>query len=101
MSKVISPQENPEEHKQAIGFIQNYQDSKKPGSIDAQFISKSAIQQFIDNPDFDAFKVHHARADDGTRTVVFEGLNAQGESLDSFVSELPTCPPECTWTPNA
>lgn len=97
MSKVITPQENPDEHNQAIGFIQKYQETKKDNSIDAHFISKNAIQQFIDNPEFDAFKVHHARAEDGTRTVVFEGINAKGESLDSFVSNLPNCPPECTW----
>ncbi len=97
MSKVITPQDNPEEHEKAIGFIQKYQETKKTDSIDAHFISKNALQQFIDNPDFDAFKVHHARAEDGTRTVVFEGLNAQGESLNSFVSELPTCPPMCNW----
>jgi hypothetical protein len=98
MSKVITPQENPDEHQQAIGFVQKYQETKKPDSIDAHFISKDALQQFLDNPDFDAFKIHHARTDDGTRTVVFEGLNAKGESLNSFVSELPTCPPYCEWS---
>jgi hypothetical protein len=95
MSKVITPQENPEEHRQAMGFVQNYQNTKKENSVDAQFISKESIQQFLDNPDFNAFKVHHARADDGTRTVIFEGLDAKGESLNSFVCELPTCPPDC------
>jgi hypothetical protein len=101
MSKVITPQDNPDEHSQAMGFVQKYQETKKPDSIDAHFISKNAIQQFIDNPDFDAFKVHHARTDDGTRTVVFEGLNAKGESLNSFVSDLPTCPPACDWNYSA
>jgi hypothetical protein len=98
MSKVITPQENPEEHRQAMGFVQKYQETKKDNSIDAQFINKAALQQFLDNPDFDAFKIHHARTDDGTRTVVFEGLNAKGESLNSFVSDLPTCPPYCDWS---
>lgn len=98
MSKVITPQEHPDEHQQAIGFVQKYQESKKENSIDAHFISKAAIQQFLENPDFDAFKIHHARTDDGTRTVVFEGLNAKGESLNSFVSQLPTCPPYCSWS---
>ncbi len=95
MSKVITPQDNPDEHSQAMGFVQKYQETKKEYSIDAQFINKAALQQFLDNPDFDAFKIHHARTDDGTRTVVFEGLNAKGESLNSFVSDLPTCPPDC------
>jgi hypothetical protein len=101
MSKVITPQDNPDEHQQAIGFVQKYQETKKPDSIDAHFISKTALQQFLDNPDFDAFKIHHARTDDGTRTVVFEGLNAKGESLNSFVSDLPTCPPACDWNYSA
>ncbi|MDZ7898727.1 MAG: hypothetical protein U5N85_12005 [Arcicella sp.] len=98
MSKVITPQENPEEHSQAMGFVQKYQETKKENSIDAHFISKADIQQFWDNPEFDAFKVHHARADEGTRTIIFEGLNAKGESLNSFVCELPDCPPKCEWS---
>jgi hypothetical protein len=101
MSKVITPQENPEEHRQAMGFVQKYQETKKPGSIDAHFISKNAIQQFIDNPDFDAFKVHHARNEDGTRNLIFEGVNSKGESLQQFVSEVPPCPPMCDWNSEA
>jgi hypothetical protein len=97
MSKVITPQENPEEHRQAMGFVQKYQETKKENSIDAHFISKTALQQFLDNPDFDAFKIHHARTDEGTRTVVFEGINAKGESLDSFIAGVPDCPPVCNW----
>ena len=58
MSKVITQKENPEEHKQIMGFVQNYQETKKPDSVDAHFIGKAAIQQFLDNPDFDAFKIH-------------------------------------------
>ena len=98
MSKVITSKENPEEHEQTMGFVQKYQDSKKENSIDAHFVSKAAIQQFLDNPDFDAFKVHHARTDDGTRTLMFEGINSKGESLDQFVCQLPVCPPDCNWT---
>lgn len=101
MSKVISPKENPEEYQEAIGFIQKYQETKKPESIDAHFISKNAIQQFIDNPDFDAFKVHHARNEDGTRNLIFEGVNSKGESLQQFVSQVPPCPPDCIWNGNA
>ena len=97
MSKVITLQDNPEEHQQAMGFVQKYQDTKKDNSIDAHFISKSAIQQFIDNPDFDAFKIHHARTDSGTRTLIFEGVNSKGESLESFVAGVPDCPPACNW----
>ena len=97
MSKVITPQENPEEHQQAIGFIQKYQDTKKANSVDAHFISKNDIKQFIDNPDFDAFKVHHARNEDGTRDLIFEGINSKGESLQQFVSQVPPCPPACEW----
>ena len=97
MSKVITPQENPEEHQQAIGFIQKYQETKKENSIDAHFISKNALQQFLDNPDFDAFKIHHARKEDGTRDLIFEGVNSKGESLDTFVSNVPFCPPMCEW----
>ena len=97
MSKVITPKENPEEHEQIMGFVQKYQDTKKPNSIDAHFLSKAAIQQFLDNPDFDAFKVHHARTDEGTRTLMFEGINSKGESLDKFVSQMPDCPPNCAW----
>jgi hypothetical protein len=99
MSKVITPKENPEEHNQIMGFVQKYQDTKKPNSVDAHFVSKAAIQQFLDNPDFDAFKIHHARTEDGTRTLMFEGLNSKGESLDTFVSGLPDCPPNCGWPP--
>ena len=101
MSKVITPQENPEEYHQAMGFVQQYQDSKKLGSVDSHFISKNAIQQFMDNPDFDAFKVHHARNDDGTRNLIFEGINNKGESLEQFVSQMPPCPPDCSWNPKA
>jgi hypothetical protein len=97
MAKFITSQDNPEEHEKAMGLVQNYQVSKKDNSIDAHFVSKAALQQFLDNPDFEAFKVHHARAEDGTRTVVLEGLNAKGESLNAIVSELPTCPPMCDW----
>jgi hypothetical protein len=97
MSKIITPEEHPDEHQQAMGFVQKYQETKKDNSIDAHFISKTALQQFLDNPDFDAFKVHHARTDDGTRTLVFEGVNSQGQSLNTFVSQLPTCPPMCDW----
>lgn len=97
MSKVITSQDNPEEHEQVMGFVQKYQDTKKPDSIDAHFVSKVAIQQFLDNPDFDAFKIHHARTDDGTRTLIFEGVNSKGESLDTFVCQLPVCPPMCDW----
>lgn len=97
MSKVITPKENPEEHEQIMGFVQKYQDTKKENSIDAHFLSKEAIQQFLDNPDFDAFKVHHARTDEGTRTLMFEGIDVTGKSLDTFVAELPTCPPVCEW----
>jgi hypothetical protein len=97
MSKVITPKENPEEHKQIMGFVQKYQDTKKPDSIDAHFVSKAAIQQFLDNPDFDAFKIHHARTDEGTRTLMLEGVNSKGQSLDTFVCQIPPCPPMCEW----
>lgn len=97
MSKIITPEENPDEYQQTMGFVQKYQETKKENSIDSHFISKTALQQFLDNPDFDAFKIHHARTDDGLRTIVFEGLNAQGESLNAFVSQLPVCPPDCNW----
>ena len=97
MSKVITPKENPEEHEQIMGFVQKYQNTKKENSIDAHFISKASIQQFLDNPDFDAFKVHHARTDEGTRTLMFEGINNKGESLDKFVCQMPDCPPNCAW----
>lgn len=97
MSKVITPEEHPEEHQQAIGFVQKYQETKKDNAIDAHFVSKVALQQFLDNPDFDAFKIHHARTDDGTRTLLFEGINSKGQSLNSFVCQLPVCPPVCAW----
>jgi hypothetical protein len=97
MSKVITPKENPEEHKQIMGFVQKYQDTKKPDSVDAHFVSKAAIQQFLDNPDFDAFKIHHARTDEGIRTLMLEGISKTGESLNTFISQVPPCPPNCTW----
>lgn len=97
MSKVITLKENPEEHEQIMGFVQKYQDTKKENSVDAHFVSKAAIQQFFDNPDFDAFKVHHARTDEGTRTLMFEGINSKGESLDTFLYQMPDCPPNCKW----
>jgi hypothetical protein len=97
MAKFITSQDNPDEHEKAMGLVQKYQETKKDNSIDAHFMSKSEIQKFLDNPDFDAFKIHHARTEDGTRTLVFEGMNNKGESLKSFVCELPNCPPECIW----
>lgn len=97
MSKVITSKENPDEHNQIMGFVQKYQDTKKENSIDAHFISKASIQQFLDDPNFDAFKVHHARTDEGTRTLMFEGINNKGESLDKFVCQMPDCPPNCAW----
>ena len=68
MSKVITPQENPEEHERIMGFVKKYQETKKENSVDAHFVSKASLQQLLENPDFDAFKVHHARTDEGTRT---------------------------------
>jgi len=97
MSKVITSQENPEEHEQIMDFVKKYQDTKKPNSIDAHFVSKASLQQFLDNPEFDAFKIHHARTDEGTRTLMFEGINSKGESLDTFISGVPDCPPVCQW----
>lgn len=99
MSKVITPEEHPEEHQQAMGFVQKYQDTKKPDSVDAHFVSREAIQQFLDNPDFDAFKIHHARTDEGTRTLMLEGISNKGESLEKFICQVPPCPPSCGWPP--
>jgi len=97
MSKIITA-DNADEYQSAMGLIKNYQDTKKENSIDAHFISKASLQQFIDNPDFDAFKIHHARKDVGTRTLVFEGVNKKGQSLDAYmVCVFPECPPVCTW----
>ena len=97
MSKVITPQENPEEHERIMGFVKKYQETKKENSVDAHFVSKASLQQLLENPDFDAFKVHHARTDEGTRTLLFEGINSKGESLDTFISGIPDCPPACSW----
>lgn len=97
MSQVITPEEHPEDYQSALGLIQKYQDTKKDNSIDAHFISKEAIQKFLDNPDFDAFKVHHGRTEEGTRTLVFEGVSKTGASLNTFVANVPDCPPSCTW----
>jgi hypothetical protein len=99
MSKVITPQENPEEHRQAMGFVQNYQNTKKENSVDAQFFNKEAMQKLIEHPDFFVAKVHHGRLEDGTRTMIFEGLNENGESLDSFIIDGVACPPHCGWPP--
>lgn len=98
MSQVITPEEHPEDYQSALGLIQSYQDTKKDNSIDAHFLSKEAIQKLLDNPDFDAFKVHHARAEDGTRTLVFEGVSKTGASLNTYVTGVPTCPPTCSWS---
>ena len=97
MSQVITPEEHPEDYQSALGLIQKYQDTKKDNSIDAHFISKEAIQKFLDNPDFDAFKVHYGRTEEGTRTLVFEGVSKTGASLNTFVANVPDCPPTCTW----
>jgi hypothetical protein len=99
MAKFITSQDNPEEHEKAMGLVQNYQVTKKENSIDAQFFSKEAMQKLIEHPDFFAAKIHHARQDDGTRTVIFEGLSANGESLNSFIIDGPSCPPSCGWPP--
>jgi hypothetical protein len=37
--------------------------------------------------------------EDGTRTMIFEGLNENGESLDSFIIDGVACPPHCGWPP--
>ncbi len=97
MSQIITPEEHPEDYQSALGLIQNYQDTKKDNSIDAHFISKEAIQHFLANPDFDAFKVHHGRTEEGTRTLVFEGVSKTGASLNTFVAKVPDCPPTCNW----
>ena len=97
MSQVITPEEHPEDYQSALGLIQKYQDTKKDNSIDAHFISKEAIQKFLDNLAFDAFKVHHGRTEEGTRTLVFEGVSKTGASLNTFVANVPDCPPTCTW----
>ena len=99
MSKFITSQEHPDDHQKAIGFVQSYQDTKKENSVDAQFFNKEAMQKLIEHPDFFAAKVHHGRLEDGTRTVIFEGLNKDGESLDSFIVDGAPCPPQCGWPP--
>ncbi len=95
MAKFITSQENPEEHGKALGFVQKYQETKKENSVDAQFFSKEAMQKLIDHPDFYAAKLHHGRLEDGSRTIIFEGLAANGESLNSFIVDGPACPPCC------
>lgn len=97
MSKIITTTDNADEYQSAFGLIKNYQDTKKENSIDAHFISKTSLLKFIDNPDFDAFKIHHARKEEGTRTLVFEAVSKKGESLSSYVCDLPDCPPKCDW----
>ncbi len=95
MAKFVTTQENPDEHEKALGFVQKYQETKKENSVDFQVFSKDALQQLIEHPDFHSARFHHGRLEDGTRSIIVEGLGPKGESLNTFVFDGPTCPPYC------
>jgi hypothetical protein len=99
MAKFITSQENPDDHERALGFVQKYQETKKENSVDAQYFSKETMQKLLEHPDFYAAKFHHGRLEDGSRTIIVEGLNTNGDSLDSFIIDGEHCPPNCGWPP--
>ena len=94
MSKVITPQEHPEEHKQIMGFVQRFK-KETDHKVHSQFVSKEAIEQLITQDNFGGIKIHYGRNDEGTRHMIMEATDTNNKSLECFVAQMPTCPPYC------
>jgi hypothetical protein len=95
MSKFITKQEHPEEHKQIIGFVQRFKE-EADHKVHSQFLPKEAIEKLITQENFGGIKIHYGRNDEGTRHMIMEATDTNNKSLGCFVSQLPTCPPWCT-----
>jgi hypothetical protein len=94
MSKVITSKENPEEYEQIMGFVQRFKEEANH-KVHSQFVPKEAIAKLITQDNFGGIKIHYGRNDEGTRHMIMEAIDINNKSLDSFVSQIPTCPPYC------
>ena len=95
MAKFITTQENPDEHKKIMGFVQRFK-KEADHKVHSQFVPKEAIEQLIIQDNFGGIKIHYGRNDEGTRHMIMEATDTNNKSLGCFVAQMPTCPPYCT-----
>ncbi len=94
MSKVITPQENPEEHERIMGFVQRFK-TETEHKVNSQFVSKEALEKLISQENFGGLRINYGRDDDGFRQMILEATDESRNSLNAFSMNHPTCPPEC------
>ncbi len=94
MSKVITPKEHPEEHKQIMGFVQRFK-TETEHKVNSQFVSKEALENLISQENFGGLRINYGRDDDGFRQMILEATDNSRNSLNAFSAHHPTCPPEC------
>ena len=94
MSKIITPNENPEEHEQIMGFVQRFK-TETDHKVNSQFVSKEALENLISQENFGGLRINYGRDNNGLRQMILEATDQDRNSLNAFSAYLPPCPPDC------